>query len=169
MHDFTLRAYHYALNNQGRYTLMLVALSVFTLPLFNPALLFGMPLILTLVGLALGLALVKPEWQPAFLRHPQGFAKGVSAMMASSAIFILSMMLGYVAVLNMGLDEPNSRNLALLTALPTLGLTGVMWWTALAQIAAPKAGDGPNFPDLTDVPMPADAPNLRSLRKSRTI
>jgi len=160
--------YRYALYSQGRYTLCLVALSVFTLPILKPAQLLGAPLLVTLLGAAMGLILIRPTWQPDFLRAPQGFLQGLGAMMISSVVFLMAMALGFVAVLNMHLDESVSRGIAMLTAVPSLLLTGAMWWSALLLIASPPTRGAPPASRSAPEAPKHNASDLRSLRNSRT-
>lgn len=176
MHRFAFGIYKFALRAQGGYTLLLVLISSFGLPIFHPAELFALPLLVTALGLGLGLFLIKQGWQPDFLRNPRGLIKGLGAMLASNAIFVLAVLLGYVAVLNMDLQEPLSRSVAMTTAAPTFFFTGLMWCASLFLISAKpndrksatsqaplpgaKTHPEPALPDLT-------ADDLRNLRISR--
>ncbi|MFL4469238.1 hypothetical protein ACERZ8_04890 [Tateyamaria armeniaca] len=143
MHRFIRSTYRLALHLQSSYMMLLVGLSFFTMPIFVLDGVLMRSLVFTLIALAVALVLRKPQWQPVFLREPMGLLQGFGAMLASSAVFIVAMALGYLAVINMNLPEPTSRNLATLTALPSLLLTGAMWWSALFLAVLPHPDGRP--------------------------
>lgn len=165
MRRFILGTYRLALCVQGSYMLLLVGLSFFTMPIFALDGVLLRSLMIAFAGLGVALFLCRSRWQPAFIREPKGFFKGLGAMLASSFVFLVAMFLGYLAVINMNLEEPMSRNIAILTALPSLVVTGVMWWAALFLSFLPADDDTP--PRVTPK-RPIASPDARALRLSRT-
>ncbi|WP_299727948.1 hypothetical protein [uncultured Tateyamaria sp.] len=143
MHRFIRATYRLALRVQGSYMMLLVGLALFTMPIFALNGVFLRSLVVILIGLGVALVLCKPHWQPGFLRAPSGFLSGFGSMCAASAVFIVALVLGFMAVINMNLAEPLSRNVAILTALPSLLVTGVMWWAALFVSILPSDGGTP--------------------------
>lgn len=157
---------------QGIYTLILVAICVFGLLMYTGGHRTSKDPLVIAFGLAAGLFMIMPNWQPGFLHTPQGFLKGIGAMSVSTVIFMAVMVLGFIAVLNFSIEEPLSKNLAVMAALPTFLLTGVMWWAALALIVIPPPSSAtPPKREPSGIPPqvpPAPALDVRSLRKSRT-
>lgn len=138
MSRLILSAYKLAMRVQGSYMMLVIGLSFFTMPIFVLDGVLARSLVMTLIALVVALWLRRPHWQLAFLHAPQGIIQGFGAMLMSFVVFVVSVMIGYLAVINMNLDEPLSRQLAILTALPSLLVTGVMFWSALLLAVLPR-------------------------------
>lgn len=172
MHNLALGTYSFSSRAQGFYMMLLVVISIGGLPIFDPAQLLGPSLLITVLGLGMGLFLCRPSWQPDFLRAPSGFLKGMGAMFSANLIFLIGVFLGFTAILNIGLPEPMSRNVSMLVALPTVALTGLMWLSAMLLISAKPEGGNPDRKEPASQTPPREAiatsQDLRALRLSRS-
>lgn len=172
MHNLALGTYKFSLRAQGAFMMLLVVISAGGLPIFDPTQLLGPSLLITILGLCVGLLLSRPNWQPDFLRAPSGFVKGLGAMFSANLIFLAGVFLGFTAILNLGLPEPLSRNLSMLMALPTVVFTGLMWLSAMLLISSTPEGGKPTRKEQPS-PTPSHEPDatpqdLRQLRLSRS-
>jgi hypothetical protein len=172
MHDIALGIYKFSSRAQGSYMMLLVVISIGGLPIFDPAQLFGASLLITILGFGMALFLCRPSWQPDFLRAPAGFLKGMGAMFSANLIFLVGVLLGFTAILNIGLPEPMSRNVSMLVALPTVALTGIMWLSAMLLISRTPDGGKPAPKQNADPAPPREpvptAQDLRAMRLART-
>ncbi|MEW9918164.1 hypothetical protein AB2B41_00995 [Marimonas sp. MJW-29] len=163
MHRLVLGTYRTCSLIQGGYQLVL-ALAVFAIIAALPVQ-GSVPITLTfaIIGLLTGLFLLVPRVQPPLIRAPQGFLHGLGAMFFCNTFAVIGIFTGYVAVISLGLEEPLSRDLAMLTALPTSLMTGLMWLAALLLIFVPPTeppAEGPSEPT-------APQHDLNDLRTSR--
>lgn len=160
MHRFVLATYRLCSLILGGYQLVL-ALAAFAIISAVPVQgSVTITLSLVTIGLLTGLFLLVPRIQPPLIRAPQGFLQGLGAMFFANAFALIAIFTGYIAVICLGLPEPLSRNFAMLTAIPTLLLSGIMWFAALLLIFLP--------PDTGPAEPPRDVQDTADLHEART-
>ena len=165
--------YSFLMRMQGVYGIILVIFLGINLPnATDQAISIAVPIIFGIISLTVAVALVFPSLTPNWLGMPNKPLHLFPVLLLTGLFPLLFGILGMGAVILASIDEPLSRQLAIGLALPSVFLSGLMWWIGLVLCVWPN--NTPTHQQPTEEPMkttpaiPQAAPvDLRALRMSR--
>ena len=165
--------YRFLLRLQGAYVLAFCGIFVLGVPAAISRDYFVLPpAIGVFFGAVVATAYVMPRFTPRFLSHPRGLIGLLIVAPFHAIVPLLFILIHMSAVIVHGVPEPLSKNLSLLACLGSVGLSGLMFWLAVALGLWP-ADDGDAPPDFLAPPPPPGPPpgsriDARAIRLSRT-
>lgn len=173
MRNFFQSCYSFLMRAQGIYGIILVIyLGTNLLNAVEQAISIAIPIVYGLISLAAAITITFPKMTPNWLARPDKLLHLFPVLILTGLFQLLFAFLGMAAVILAGIEEPLSRQISIGTALPSVFLSGLMWWIGLALCVWPNkatAQKPPKTPPTQPTPVaPRDiTEDLRALRLSR--
>ncbi len=165
--------YSFLMRMQGIYGIILIIFLGINLPNANhQAISIAVPIIFGIISLTVAVTLTFPSLTPGWLGKPNKPLHLFPVLLLTGLFPLLFGILGMGAVILASLDEPLSRQLGIGLALPSIFLSGLMWWIGLVLCvwpnSTPTQQQPTEEPTKTTPDIPQAAPiDLRALRMSR--